>query len=61
MQDIGSAQAHDKKTAKKEAAQKAVDFLLQLGTRSRSASATQSDASQPSTSGLHAALQNGTI
>lgn len=52
MQEIGTAKAHDKKSAKKEAARKAVEYLLLVGNHSSGASGSQPDASRSSSSGL---------
>ena len=52
MQEIGYAQEHDKRTAKKEAARRAVEFLVHLDTPSQSVSGLETQGGQPPSSGL---------
>lgn len=54
VQEVGYAQEHDKRTAKKEAARKAVEFLVQLDTSSQSASGPEAQGGQPPSTGLRA-------
>ena len=63
VQEIGSAQGHDKKTAKKEAAKQAVDFLLKLQGPSNGTAGPQgpqASASQPSAAGVTLSLTPAT-